>query len=305
MKYSSQSKREFVREVKNSLSQTSETLYVAGALDCLIAYGIEIESSDVPISFAQFLDDHQSHIVEEYPEHADRIISYSAVLHDILSNNDIESGRSPDGLLTPFFRAKDTIGMWKDLGHLKKNEEMKQIVDTMTTLLHEDPQIAKNILESLVARLTIGELATKPMIGLVAVAAMTKGLPDWVSTDFGIQTLLLSTLALAVAKTEQDINNKLHNKPYLTVESNILTSILGFELRKSAYFVRLAWFVPTLIGPLFAYMQHGTDISAILLTQDLLYLGPMVVDMLLRFDAMDGIVKAGRNTVRNIKNLVY
>ncbi len=299
--YNLESKRNFVREVRRITYDDLDHGMLDGALECLVLYNAIGQTDEHPMSFSEFIVTQEDAIAEKYHEDTPRIISLAETLQSILEAKSSPEKASRQGLLTPIYHAKDTIGMWKDFGQLKHTQESASMITSMTTILHEDPDTAKNILESFVARLTVGELATKPLIGLVAVAALAKGLPDWISTATGIWSLMAVTGALAIAKTRQDIDNKLHNKPYLTVESNILHSILGFNLEKSAYFVRMAWLVPTLIGPVIAYIKRGVDISPVLLTQDLLYIGPMIVDLLLRYDLMDTVKSAVTNSFTRLK----
>lgn len=299
----SASKREFVHAIRKELAGDSGVVVSHGAVDCLLAYDLAVGVSDPPISLMDFLSAQFGQIQVRYGEHTQKVMSLSVSLHEVLSDREREPSSIAEKIMIPARRAQNTLGMWKDLGHIKKDSANTGVVDSIIGVLHEDPEAGKNILESLVARLTVGEFATKPLIGVVAVAALAHGLPEWVSTDVGIQSLLVTTAALAVLKTEQDINSKLNGKPFLTVETNILSTILGFELRKSAYFIRLAWLVPMLAGPVLAYIRSGADISSILITQDLLYLGPMVADVLLRLDLMDGVVDAVKSSMKKIKNI--
>jgi hypothetical protein len=238
--YSSRSKSKFVHEIKKGLEDHSDISCMQGALECFLAYDLTKQSSEFPTSFLEFLRAEEPHIHETYTQNAEKIIVLATYLHETLSTENTPHESLANKLLAPVLRAKDTIGMWKDLGHIKKDVD-GGVVDSIITVMHEDPKAAKNILESLVARLTVGELVTKPLIGLVAITAASHGLPEWMSTESGIRLLLASTALLAVLKTEQDINNKQNDRPFLTVETNILSTILGFELRKSAYFVRMAW----------------------------------------------------------------
>ena len=244
--YTSISKRNFVREVKRVSSTENDHTILDGALECLVAYDLSIQMGENIMSFPEFISLHESDIQHQYQVHTPSIIKLSNDLHDLLESKSQKPESALQRIVTPLTHAKNTIGMWKDLGQLKHTQANNELTDTLTTILHEDADTAKNILESIVARLTVGELATKPLIGQDPAAALSKGLPEWMSTDVGIWSLLAVTGVLAVAKTQQDIDNKLHNKPFLTVESNILHSILGFNLVKSAYFVRLAWLIPTL-----------------------------------------------------------
>lgn len=300
-RYSAQSKREFVHEVHTKVASV-DTLQLA--LNCLVAYEFVSSEMETSGTFDAFMLEHETILTDAFGDHATEIQMIARDLHTILTRDHEISLQRSFVSENPILRAKHTITMWKDLGHMHKDPDERTLVDSLTYILHEQPDTAKNILESVVARLTVGELATKPLIGLVAVASVSHGLPEWMSSDAGITALLISTLSLAVAKTQQDIDNKLHGKPYLTVESNILSSVLGFELRKSAYFVRLAWLIPTIAGPLIAYLNRGVDISPVLLTQDLLYIGPMVVDALLRRDMLDPLVTSIKRSVKAVQHHV-
>ncbi len=297
--YSAHAKREFVHVVH---THASDADILQLALNCLVAYEFVSQSGETVPTFDAFLSEHETILSDAFGDTAKEIQAVAREFHGVLTGDHQSTNGHVAVSKNPILRAKHTISMWKDLGHMHKDPQVRTLVDSLTYILHEHPDTAKNILESVVARLTVGELATKPLIGLVAVASVSHGLPEWMSTDAGITALLVSTLALAVAKTEQDIDSKLHGKPYLTVESNILSSVLGFELRKSAYFVRLAWLVPTIAGPLIAYLNRGVDISPVLLTQDLLYVGPMIVDALLRHDMLDPLVAAIKRAVKAVQH---
>lgn len=295
-RYSTESKRSFVHAVQSEIDGNDGMRLIPQALTYIISYEAALLSENPPDSLDAFIVSlHSNPDDPTVPD--DPAIRLARSLYTTLSPV-TEHPIDQAAVLAPFRHAKETMKLWIDISSLRKHDKTKQLTELVTSAMHENPDDAKNIIESFIARVTVGEIVTKPLIGLVAVTALAHSMPGWMSTDAGIQSLMVSTVLLAILKTEQDINNKQNNKPFLTVETNILVALLGYELRRSAYFVRIAWLVPAMAGPVLAYLQTGADISPFLVTQSLLYLGPMVGDFLLRMDLMDATVAKAKKLFR-------
>lgn len=267
--------REFVRDVRHKLN-TEPPFNTLGALDLLTMHAqLPLEQDGHPQQFSHFIQEKRSDLLRTHGDQAYDAIQNAEQWYPLLPS------RESRGHATSrrFSDARYALATWRDIGEMVIHKETKPVATQLADLTGQaNPDTVKQLVLSLAARATLGELASKPSWALAVALPMLHSTKDILSTDTAYIGLATITLAQCLLKSKQDIRNKINGKPFITIETNVLHSILGWDLTKTSYAVHLAWLLPFVGFALGKHFLSGSDTNGILIAQILTYLGDFGID---------------------------